>query len=358
MKRINVAFILSLIVLVFSTFVLWSFLAIISLYWNPFKGFNLVFFNNHINSSLAQSIFSEIISAYFSFCTLIHLLLVIDLISFCVLLVKNLAVSVFIFSEIQSPLKLIINRLFFLSEKILVDLLDSRILNSYQNKPYPIYGPARISIPDNFASVLITNHQDIQVAKYRKSNLLSLDKKDTLLGLVDISERTLFIESQSKSLPFFRKSVRIRYKIIRDEYSNSKENALETLVRFCEIKDIHNILESIIEWEFHSLMKQFENYSSEEFHEKKKSQSTRANHSCYHLWIHPIKRNSFLNFLRKRRRNLYQFIQESSIQINSKIDFIAEINKCQKELGERIDNIMIRLFGIKIIELIELQFGG
>ena len=245
-------------------FILWSLLAIISSIYNPLGDLIPVVFTNINSSSLALSLFRDILKAYFSIFTLSILLLIIFIFWLTFVSIASFYSRLITLPTIKEYKNYLSSCAFSISGIKKYQFPDDHFMNSKEKISYSFpEGPIKASIKPKFA--LVVNNRGIYRTWVNSSDLDNMEKsleyQDKIIDCFDVHSANLQITMENKikevfQSPLIKIELAYSYQLPVPQESNNQLPNLN-LFELCDSINIRSIIEKIIISEVKATLTQF-----------------------------------------------------------------------------------------------------
>lgn len=363
--RFNINSVLKIFLTILSVFIVWSILAIITNIINPFPEIRLVYLGSGESTSLAQSIFSDILNSYFSFFSITVLCF------FSLSLNLGFKLSDSFFREFFSiklhgkPLKAFLYKLFLNSHIEPINLVSMEKINFFVKSGSHVIGPAQINLRAGFAALIKIRGGENRILLSKGNHYLEISAEEKLIDIYNFNDSQITIQINNPQLFQDKRSIEVKYKILPDLRSSTTNAKFGNVLEYLDSKNLYDIIDSIILLEFQSLQKLMEklHFSSAKITGESTNKKQIDNTGFFHNLSLPLNNISKkrLNIERNRKRRLYTHPSKISPVIESdsvEVENRAVIEKFKSLLTTQIRETVMQLFGIELFKIVGFQIGG
>jgi len=354
---------LRILLLVASSFILWSFLALISSLYHPFASLVTLFASQTAPKTLADSLFSEIFSAYFSFFTLISLGLLVSSAYFGYRWAKNKSSLFFTYSNQPKPIRFLFSRILHINNHPMIRIQKEDIRKFNKNRD-SIHGPAVIQLDDPMSVMATKTMREFRILQSTSEKQILVAPHERVIKFIDpgikIFETKFMDSALSDSAVSMHLEYRLRIPPLEEQrnnpywISNFNEDSQKTL----------DLIESMIHSELSVFMKSksilqagFGQGTDKMINPNEIKRIHKKNIHLIH-WGFTKKQNQ--GFFRNRKRLLVHM--GSSIVSNQDIgsqrkETDAKFGQWMNEFENKLKISLFQLFGYNPIEMFNYKLG-
>jgi hypothetical protein len=345
-------------------FIFWSALALISSIYQPLSISWPITPEIGTSSTLADSLYQEIIQSYFSLFTIS--VLIISLLAGILGFRWSRQVSelIFPFHENQSPIRVFLNRLLNGSPHRILDFSNPDTIKQLNSSGSQIYGPAKILIQDGALGLISKGVDNFRVMISNGSSPIQISSSERLVELLPFTPTEFFVDLFNPTSNDFFNSIQLRYSF---DIHNLAKSTNPSFVQFLSSNNFlygKDVMDLIIRLEFDSWMKTEKKYTSKMTSfdgqdlsiESEKTESRSLPHSIYFLSKPLIKSK----IIRNRKRRIYP-LAASDTEILNDLESMRvsseKLNPLMNNFFENLTRTTIHLFGFNPIKIIEYEIG-
>lgn len=363
-REIRIAESVKLLLCVTSFFIFWSVLALISSIYHPLKILRSITPAVEPSSSLADSLFQEIIRSYFSLFTWTVLVIFLLAVILGFLWSSLASGRLFPFFENQHPLIVLLKRLFFSTSHATFDFSNNDALNRFLDSGNQIYGPAQVLLQSNNGILISDGLDNFRFMISKSTTPIYISFRERLVKILPLSENEFIVdlENPPANSPF--KFIRLRYSLF---FQNLAENISRTGLGFLLNNNPgywKELMDSIIRLEFDSLVKMqgmsaldltpLDGLGLDGAGEKEISRT--PSHSIYSTAKPLIKPK----ISRNRKRGIYSLtspVSQSIDGLETGKAAMDELRPLMSKFFENLTRTTFQIFGFTVIKIIDYQVG-
>ena len=347
-----------------SFFIFWSALALISSIYQPLSISWPITPAIGTSSSLADSLYQEIIQSYFSLFTISVLIIILLAGILGFLWSRQVSELFFPFNENQSPIRVFLNRLLNGSPHRILDFSNPDTIKQLNSSGSQIYGPAKILIQDGAVVLISKGVDNFRVMISNGSGPIQISSSERLVELLPFTHTEFSIDLFNPTSNDFFNSIQLRYSF---DIHNLAKSTNPSIVQFLSSNNFlygKDVMDLIIRLEFDSWMKTEKKYSSKMTSyngqdlsiENEKTGSRSLPHSIYFSSKPLIKSK----IIRNRKRGIYPLAASDTEILNdleSRRVSLEKLNPLMNNFFENLSRTTIQLFGFNPIKIIGYEIG-
>ena len=345
-------------------FIFWSALALISSIYQPLSISWPITPAIGTSSSLADSLYQEIIQSYFSLFTISVLIIILLAGILGFLWSRQVSELFFPFNENQSPIRVFLNRLLNGSPHRILDFSNPDTIKQLNSSGSQIYGPAKILIQDGAVVLISKGVDNFRVMISNGSGPIQISSSERLVELLPFTHTEFSIDLFNPTSNDFFNSIQLRYSF---DIHNLAKSTNPSIVQFLSSNNFlygKDVMDLIIRLEFDSWMKTEKKYSSKMTSyngqdlsiENEKTGSRSLPHSIYFSSKPLIKSK----IIRNRKRGIYPLAASDTEILNdleSRRVSLEKLNPLMNNFFENLSRTTIQLFGFNPIKIIGYEIG-
>ena len=354
---------LKILLFIASLFILWSFLALISSIYHPFASLDNLFAGQIAPKTLADSLFGEIVEAYFSFFTIISLGFNLASGYIGYQRAKEISSRFFTFFTRQKPIRVLLNRILTNKNPQVFQLHneDIRKLNKTRES---IYGPAVIQLDDPLVLMASDNKQDFRVLSPTDKKQIVVAPVERIIKFIDPGTKIFRAMVKDSALRDNALNIHLEYRLRIPRQEEQRANSYWISIFNTEPQKMLDLIDSLIQSELSVFMKSksiVQNDFGQGIDIEANLQGFKGIHKKY---IHSTHR-AFIKkqnppFFRNRKRLMSHIGSSivSSLDIGSRREGTdAKFSQWMNEFNSQLKISLFTLFGYNPIEIISYQFG-
>jgi len=356
--------VLKAILVLASLFILWSVLALISSIYQPLSFRGVAALESRASTSLADSLFLEIIQSYFSIFSVSVLVIIFLAVILGFLWARQFSNGIFPFYENQRPFSVLIKRFFKFSSHKIIDLANFEVLKKFNDLGKQIYGPAVIQILNNASALISKGNDGFRMDTSKGITPVQISSNERLVKILPQLLKDFTINLLAPSSNDLFNSLQFQFTFQVDDLPEKLHHSELQFLASCGYDDWKEILEPIIRLEFNYLLTKKKNSGLEITSLKQpdldadgeNNQSGSQAHSFHGSTI-PVVRS---RITRNRKRGQYPLVASDLEFISEPESRLAAMEMLQPLINEFIENLertTIQLFGFIPIKIIHYEIG-
>ena len=347
-----------------SFFIFWSALALISSIYTPLSISWPFTPAIETASTLADSLYQEIIYSYFSLFTISVLIIILlaGILGFH--WSRQVSGSFFPSYEDQSPFRVLLNRLFNATPHKILDLSAPEMIKKFIQSDGQINGPVKILIQDGALVLISKGVNNFRVLVSNGSTPIQISSSERLVKLLPSTKNEFFVGLFIPSPNDVIKAIQLRYSF---DLHNLAKNANYSGYQFLSGRSVNywqELMDSIIQLEFDSLIKAEGKFALEMSSTDPQELNNGVERARSSLLPHPMNFSSKplikSKISRNRKRGVYPLVtsvKETVDELESRKASLEKLTPLMNVFFENLARTTIQLFGFNPIKIIGYEIG-